>query len=77
MIPISDEDPMFLGDSGLDLLQSLLSYDPEKRISAKDAMSHPWFLEDPCDKSMPSFTPLNEISRDELKKNRKRSIDEK
>ena len=34
---------------GLDLLMRMLAYQPSKRISAKDAMRHPWF--DDLDKS--------------------------
>lgn len=29
--------------NGLDLLNKMLTYDPTKRISAKDALKHPWF----------------------------------
>ena len=32
-----------LDDSGLDLLQQMLHYEPSKRITAKAALSHPWF----------------------------------
>ncbi|XVF49674.1 hypothetical protein PTKIN_Ptkin04bG0031900 [Pterospermum kingtungense] len=32
-----------LSDDGLDLLNSLLTYDPEKRITAADALKHNWF----------------------------------
>ena len=31
-----------LSDHGLDLLRKLLTLDPQKRSSAKDALSHPW-----------------------------------
>lgn len=33
----------YLSSSGLDLLTSMLTYDPEKRISAEDALQHPYF----------------------------------
>ncbi|KAJ6977680.1 hypothetical protein NC653_029547 [Populus alba x Populus x berolinensis] len=49
-----------LSDSGFDLLNSLLTYDPEKRITADDALNHPWFNEVPLSKSkefMPTFPP--------------------
>jgi cell division cycle 2-like protein len=36
-----------LSDKGFDLLNRLLSYDPARRISAEEALSHPWFDELP------------------------------
>ena len=33
----------FLSDNGRDLMSRLLCYDPEKRISAKEALKHPFF----------------------------------
>ncbi|OAY34368.1 cyclin-dependent kinase G-2 [Manihot esculenta] len=47
-----------LSDSGFDLLNKLLTYDPEKRISADAALNHEWFREVPLPKSkefMPTF----------------------
>lgn len=47
-----------LSDSGFDLLNKLLTYDPEKRITAEDALNHEWFHEVPLPKSkefMPTF----------------------
>lgn len=70
---------MFLSDLGLDLLQRMLVYDPEKRISAEEALKHPWFSEAPLPagpESMPDFPALNEISREQLRKKRKNSLDE-
>jgi len=32
-----------LDDAGMDLLQKLLCYDPNKRISAIDALNHEYF----------------------------------
>ncbi|KAM7464723.1 hypothetical protein LguiA_032844 [Lonicera macranthoides] len=47
-----------LSDAGFDLLNKLLTYDPEKRITAEAALSHEWFREVPLPKSkdfMPTF----------------------
>ena len=38
-----------LDAAGIDLLAKMLAYTPSKRISAKDALAHPWF--DDLDKS--------------------------
>jgi cyclin-dependent kinase 8/11 len=34
-------------EHGFALLRSMLEYDPERRISADQAMDHPYFQEDP------------------------------
>lgn len=47
-----------LSDAGFDLLNSLLTYDPDKRITAEAALNHDWFREVPLPKSkdfMPTF----------------------
>ncbi|KAL3501048.1 hypothetical protein ACH5RR_035497 [Cinchona calisaya] len=47
-----------LSDAGFDLLNRLLTYDPEKRITAEAALDHEWFREVPLPKSkefMPTF----------------------
>ena len=55
-----------LSEAGFDLLNRLLTYDPEKRISAEDALNHEWFRELPLPRSkdfMPTFPALNEQDR--------------
>ncbi|TNV77900.1 hypothetical protein FGO68_gene2608 [Halteria grandinella] len=77
VMPLSPDDHMYLSDLGLDLLQKLLTYDPAKRISASDALRHPWFKEAPTPaKDMPQFPSLNEMSREQLRTKRKKSMDE-
>jgi cell division cycle 2-like protein len=47
-----------LSDSGFDLLNKLLTYDPDRRITAEAALNHEWFREVPLPKSkefMPTF----------------------
>lgn len=39
-----------LSMNGLDLLMSLLTYDPEQRMSAEEALDHPYFKESPLPK---------------------------
>ncbi|KAG4933049.1 Cyclin-dependent kinase G-2 [Glycine soja] len=45
-----------LSELGFDLLKRLLTYDPEKRITAEDALLHDWFHEAPLPKS--DFKPI-------------------
>ncbi|KAJ4776173.1 Cyclin-dependent kinase 2 [Rhynchospora pubera] len=55
-----------LSDAGLDLLNKLLTYDPEERITAEEALRHPWFIELPLPKSkdfMPTFPAHNNKDR--------------
>ncbi|KAJ4802298.1 Cyclin-dependent kinase 2 [Rhynchospora pubera] len=55
-----------LSDAGLDLLYKLLTYDPEERITAEEALKHPWFSELPLPKSkdfMPTFPAHNNKDR--------------
>ena len=46
-MPLTTEDPMYLSDLGLDLMMKMMQYDPSKRISAEEALEHPWFREQP------------------------------
>ena len=42
-----DQKETFLSTKGFNLLKRMLELNPEKRISASEALSHPWFYEDP------------------------------
>ncbi|KAJ3696889.1 hypothetical protein LUZ61_000594 [Rhynchospora tenuis] len=48
-----------LSEAGFDLLNRLLTYDPERRISAEEALRHPWFSE----VSQPTFPSHNVMDR--------------
>jgi len=48
----------YLKTPGIDLLNRMLTYDPDKRITAHEALSHPYFSEKPYPKNpdmMPTF----------------------
>jgi len=52
-----------LSDAGLDLLTSMLCLDPNKRITAKDALAHAYFSEQPMPKAhhlMPTWPSTHE-----------------
>ena len=36
-----------LSEAGVDLMNSFLTFDPDRRTSAKEALCHPWFAEHP------------------------------
>ena len=36
-----------LSGAGVDLMNAFLTFDPDRRISAKEALQHPWFREHP------------------------------
>ncbi|KAL3682016.1 hypothetical protein R1sor_000038 [Riccia sorocarpa] len=55
-----------LSESGYNLLNGLLTYDPKKRLTAEDALNHEWFREVPLPKSkefMPTFPARSEQDR--------------
>lgn len=65
--PCGASDSMYLTDSGVDLLKKLFCLDPTKRMSAKEALEHSWFQEEPAKverSGMPNFPEMNKISRD-------------
>lgn len=45
-----------LSDAGVDLLNKLLTYDPDKRITARQALRHPYFSERPLPR-LPEYMP--------------------
>jgi serine/threonine protein kinase len=50
----------YLGNSGIDLLNKMLTFDPKKRITAKAALQHKYFFEDPLPKPIEvGFEELN------------------
>lgn len=60
-----------LSENGLDLLAKMLYYDPSKRITATEALKHPWFKEGPPAQDielMPTFPAMNDVSRELRKK---------
>ncbi|XP_011623396.1 cyclin-dependent kinase G-2 [Amborella trichopoda] len=55
-----------LSEAGLDLLNRLLEYDPEKRITAEAALQHEWFREVPLPQTkefMPTYPPQHAHDR--------------
>jgi hypothetical protein len=47
MCAVVQQEFLGLSSAGADLLNQMLTYDPEKRISASAALRHPWFSEAP------------------------------
>ncbi len=56
-----------LTELGLDLLQRLLTYDPRKRISASDALAHPWFQQRPLPAHPDTFGSFPSIAAGDKK----------
>ncbi|KAG2173857.1 hypothetical protein INT43_005277 [Umbelopsis isabellina] len=46
---------LYLTEAGIDLMSKLLTYDPKKRISAEEALKHPYFAESPAPKDPAMF----------------------
>ena len=58
------------GQLGFDLLAKLLEYDPEKRLTAKDALQHPYFctgekVSANCFEGMTTQYPHRRVSQDD------------
>ena len=61
----------------LDLLQDLLAFDPSRRLSAKDAMKHPYFSTAPLATPYPSLPRPSKIFGDEDGAGRDHVVDDK
>jgi cell division cycle 2-like protein len=75
---VSTKDDVILTDKGYDLLSKLLCLNPNKRVTATEALKHPWFNENPLPvkpEDMPKFPELNDKER-EIKKVKNKSLDE-
>ncbi|KAI0274818.1 Pkinase-domain-containing protein [Gloeopeniophorella convolvens] len=58
----------FLTTAGLDLLSSLLTYDPERRITAEEALRHPYFSEAPTPKHPDMFGSFPSVAAGERRR---------
>jgi cyclin-dependent kinase 8/11 len=59
--------PSFQSDMGFDLLEKLLEYDPCKRLTAQQALDHPWFKQEP----RPIMNPFEVVFQNNLPPPRK------
>jgi cell division cycle 2-like protein len=52
----------YTSEAGVDLMSKLLCYDPAKRISAEEAMKHPFFSESPLPKHESLFASFPSVA---------------
>lgn len=55
-------------EAGIDLLQRLLTYDPRRRITAEEALRHPWFKESPAPAHPDTFGSFPSIAAGERRR---------
>lgn len=55
----------YITTAGLDLMSRLLTYDPEKRITAEEALQHPYFTESPLPKDPNLFNSFPSVANGE------------
>ncbi|KAF9229471.1 Pkinase-domain-containing protein [Gyrodon lividus] len=58
----------YMSTSGIDLLISFLTYDPEQRITAEEALRHPYFSESPLPKHPDLFASFPSAAAGEKRK---------
>ncbi|KAF8134503.1 Pkinase-domain-containing protein [Boletus edulis] len=58
----------YMTTSGIDLLMSFLTYDPVQRISAEEALRHPYFTESPLPKHPDLFASFPSVAAGERRK---------
>ncbi|KAF8576552.1 Pkinase-domain-containing protein [Ramaria rubella] len=58
----------YITGAGIDLLSSLLTYDPERRITAEEALRHPYFSESPLPKHPDLFGSFPSLAAGEKRR---------
>lgn len=62
-LEISREKYSHISDNGIDFLTALLQSDPDKRLSASQALEHPWFQQSSDKKRVVSMDALKNIKK--------------